>query len=381
MYNEIPTILGHLMTGTVSDEEMERLEAWAQADDRNQQLLAGFLHRHDLLSVYQLPEKPLTKKRQARRLPRMVLWSAAIAASVLLLAGLYRYYAIAPVAPELSANTLKAIENAVSSGHNHASVTIVHGGEGTLADSHVYAVGNDSVLNAYASSYSGQSAVDKENLAAVVTTHHDKEFWLTLPDGTRAHLNYSTTLTYPLSFSGDSREVQLDGEAYFFVAKDNRHPFVVKTRYGVVRDYGTEFDVTTIGGLSTDSGELGVVLVKGSVGVTGRKGQEHRLTPGTMVIIRPDGHTDVKPVDTMPYTAWNNGTFSFDDCRMDRLMSVIGHWYGKRIVFKDPNARMVTFTGDIDRYGLDIEDALHAIAVATGMKITLSDKNIVVASE
>lgn len=98
-----------------------------------------------------------------------------------------------------------------------------------------------------------------EDVKGTLTTRHDKEFWMTLPDGTRVHLNGNSRLSYPLAFKGDLREVALVGEAYFIVAKDKDHPFIVHTADGDIKEYGTEFNVSTHG-TNTE-----VVLVTGSL--------------------------------------------------------------------------------------------------------------------
>ena len=77
-----------------------------------------------------------------------------------------------------------------------------------------------------------------------ISTYHNKEYWVTLDDGSLVHLNYNSRLIYPERF-GDRRDVILDGEAYFMVAKDLSRQFVVHTPQGDVKVYGTEFVVNT----------------------------------------------------------------------------------------------------------------------------------------
>ena len=105
--------------------------------------------------------------------------------------------------------------------------------------------------------------------AIKVTTYHDKEFWLTLPDGSLIHLGRDTRIVYPERFDIDSRDVYLEGEAYFIIARNPACRFVVHTPVATTTVYGTEFNV------SARSDTLcSVVLVKGSVGVTSWSGNE-----------------------------------------------------------------------------------------------------------
>jgi ferric-dicitrate binding protein FerR (iron transport regulator) len=207
-----------------------------------------------------------------------------------------------------------------------------------------------------------------------VTTHHDSEFWMTLEDGTRVHLNYGTQLTYPIHFSGDTREVELQGEAYFFVAKDKSRPFIVHTPNGDVRQYGTEFNINT----RDEIGATRVVLVNGSIGITPRGGTESMMRPNDMAILQPgEAEPMISQVDIMPYIAWNTGTFVFDDCTLEQLMRVLGHWYNKRVEFNDDAIREMRFTGEIDKYE-SILPTMKAIHKVTGLRIEVRGKEIII---
>ncbi|MGK4568546.1 FecR family protein [Flavobacterium sp. 3HN19-14] len=87
-----------------------------------------------------------------------------------------------------------------------------------------------------------------------------------MSDGTVIHLNSGTTLRYPVKFiAGENRQVFLDGEAYFDVAKDKAHPFIVNADKLNVRVLGTHFNVTNY----PEDDQTDVVLVEGSVGLYG----------------------------------------------------------------------------------------------------------------
>lgn len=221
-----------------------------------------------------------------------------------------------------------------------------------------------------------RSSMSAEQLlsAYCVSTRYNKEFWLTLDDGTLVHLNYNTRLIYPEKFGHDDRNVILDGEAYFMVAKDKQRPFVVHTPQGVVRVYGTEFMVNTTDKQAGDAASTTVTLIKGSVGVTAGNGSERKLKPGQQMSVVND-QMSVSDVDVIPYVAWNNGTFVFDDCTLMRLMSVISKWYGYEVVFHNDKARTKRFTGELDRYG-EIAPVIESIEMVTGLSIKIQDDRI-----
>ena len=130
-----------------------------------------------------------------------------------------------------------------------------------------------------------------------LSTYDDSEFWMTFEDGTRVHLNYNTTLKYPPHFTSNSRTVYLDGEAYFEVAKDNKRPFRVVTANGVVRQYGTSFNVNTY-----MNGVTKVVLVDGSVSVLPNLGGEYKMKPGELAVLHAaTQEVQISEVNIEPY--------------------------------------------------------------------------------
>lgn len=176
-----------------------------------------------------------------------------------------------------------------------------------------------------------------------LSTYDDSEFWMTFEDGTRVHLNYNTTLKYPPHFGTTTRTVYLDGEAYFQVAKDSKRPFRVITANGVVKQYGTTFNVNThVPGITK------VVLVKGSVSVLPNQGGEYKIKPGELAVLQADTQdVQISVVDIEPYIAWNSGRFVFDNCSLESLMNVISRWYNKDVVFESEDTKKIRFTGDI----------------------------------
>lgn len=379
MNNEIYDIISHLMLGTASEKEMEQLDAWLAESPENRRRYEAFMARTDLTDTYTIGEKEQKQgflhQTNWLRWGGMLLAAAACVAAVMVFVWQGNGSA---VAPKLDTSTIAAITAAEQSGHNDADI-MVHNADNESIVGGSTTVSNDSLLSQFY-----QSLSDDEAFSADIVTHHDKEFWMTLPDGTRVHLNYNTKLTYPLHFTGRNREVALEGEAYFFVAQDTHHPFIVHTRNGDVKEYGTEFNVSTRYDSQTSTGAYGirgrgtaVVLVKGSISVITKDGSEHMLKPCDMAVLGSCGAPTVKQVDTAPFTSWNTGTFAFDDCPLDRLMDVIGRWYGLEVVFMNEASRKIRFTGELDRYN-DIHNDLLALSVITGLRIHAEGTRIVI---
>ena len=127
-----------------------------------------------------------------------------------------------------------------------------------------------------------------------------------LPDGTTVWLNANSSLTYSPAMDGDERNVFLQGEAYFKVKADARHPFNVQTPYMTVTATGTEFNVNAYDSIAS------VTLVNGHVNV-GIKDRSLALKPGEHLSM-----TDGRPVicklsDTEKYCCWKKGMLIFED--------------------------------------------------------------------
>ena len=215
-----------------------------------------------------------------------------------------------------------------------------------------------------------------------ITTYQNKEYWVTLDDGTLVHLNNNSRLIYPEKF-GDRRDVILEGEAYFMVAKDKSRQFVVHTPQGDVRVYGTEFNVNTRADASGNAGQGGnaqlptsVVLVSGSVSFTPANGQELMLQPGQELLAANGQHT-IGKVDTAPYVAWNEGKFLFQAWPLERVMNVLSRWYGLQVQFGSEGLRKKQLDGYFSRYD-GIDSILESIETVLGVDIKKDQNTIII---
>ncbi len=208
--------------------------------------------------------------------------------------------------------------------------------------------------------------------ASRVTTYQDKEYWVKLDDGSLVHLNYDTHLIYPEKF-GDRRDVILDGEAYFMVAKDKSRAFLVHTSQGDIRVHGTEFYINT---RKEQQEQTSVVLVKGSVSFATTDGKETMMQPGQQ-LTATQGQIQQKEVDVSLYQAWNEGEFVFADEPLENLLMTMARWYNLEIEYANEDARQMRFTGTIDRYG-SAEVILHSISKVTGLVIEQNGSHVVI---
>ena len=396
--HNINRLLTRLLLGKASEEERAELEKRANRED-----IQEILDADDLIERYEYyteadVDQALSEmqKRMAQTYaetkiftPRFYRMAAAVIA-LLIVGGAFWYHReytrVTP--PEISQEVQLAMEQSRQSGKQEALDERLKADEKAWSDMD----GNSDKDNALSSKNSVtdyhypvpslQESLTKNQLLAArrIITKHDKEFWLTLDDGTLVHLNYNTRLVYPEKFGRGDRNVILDGEAYFMVAKDRSRPFIVHVPDGEIRVYGTEFNVNTrSSALETESSkyETPVVLVNGSISVSPTGGKEQMMKPHEQCRISNSLCVVEKNVDVEPYVAWNRGVFCFDNCTLEHLMKILSHWYGMNINFVSEETRHITFTGNLNKYS-SIEPAIHAIHQVTGLRIEIKNNTIII---
>jgi len=267
--------------------------------------------------------------------------------------------------PMISEEISLAIEKCEKSGMSGAIIE-----KGSAVSTQKFAVSRKKETTGH---HSEQKDVVADMLSATkVTTYYDKEFWLTLPDGSVVHLGSNTRIIYPERFDNDSRDVYLEGEAYFMVAKSDVSRFTVHTSTATTTVYGTEFNVSAPG-----DDRCEVVLVKGSVSISTPTSGELMLKPGEGAEIA-DGTITVSEVYVTPYEAWNTGRIDFTDWTLEKLMSVIGKWYNMDIRFSDEEFSQIEITGSFNRYET-LTPTIESLSVITGLTITADGNTIIVA--
>lgn len=158
----------------------------------------------------------------------------------------------------------------------------------------------------------------------VAATRHGSTKTVVLSDGTEVMLSTNSRLSYPAAFTGATRTVTLTGEAYFRVAKDRRHPFIVRSGGIETKVLGTEFDVR-----SYNEERPQVILVEGKVALSGADGARRiEMHPGQSAVWNgADDFTVSDNADTQTVLSWKDGYLYFDDVTFGDMMREIGRWY------------------------------------------------------
>lgn len=223
---------------------------------------------------------------------------------------------------------------------------------------------------------------------------------LVLSDGSVITLNSETTLKYPLVFSGPTREVFLNGEAFFDVAKDHNHPFIVHAGKMNIKVLGTAFNVKSY----TNDPSSETTLIRGAIEVTlaDRPSDRIILKPRDKLILKsttfkkyssPDNHitaiahdsvntnyaltnlTYLKSNDTtIVETSWVNNRLVFKDEDFNVLANKMERWYGIKIKFKNNGVKDYHFTGIFEKE--TITQALYALQIIEPFNYKMKDEII-----
>lgn len=230
------------------------------------------------------------------------------------------------------------------------------------------ASGNGMVLN-----YHSAANNNCPSTIQLLTTPIGKDYQVTLSDGTHVYLSADSRLEYPSRFEGKERVVTLEGEAYFDVAKDAKHPFIVKTDQVETKVFGTKFNVTNYAEKFTR-----VTLIEGAVNVYNRKdGRYTRLAPGDEVVVDKDGKVTGNVVDVDGYVYWQEGFFYFDNQPLSEIMQSMGRWYNVNVVFANEAAMNYRFHYLCERK-LGIDHAIELLNRMKNLHITRQGKTVVV---
>ncbi len=180
-----------------------------------------------------------------------------------------------------------------------------------------------------------------------------------LPDGTNVVLNSASQLSYLNNFGENVRRVQLNGEAYFKVAHDEKRAFIVQVGDLEVKVLGTSFNVSAY----EDAKDVTVVLLEGKVGVYAQK-MSHIMRPGDKIEYNKATHkitaTQVHPSD---YIEWTKGNIYFEKESLENIMKTLSRIYDVEIRFDSNKLPNEYFTGTIPGGG--IQNALNILMLTS----------------
>ena len=181
-----------------------------------------------------------------------------------------------------------------------------------------------------------QNKINSEQL--VFETPRGEKSLVKLPDGSEVWLNANSRLVYN-SFSSNRRQVELKGEAFFKVARNEKAPFIVKTDECEIEVLGTTFNVMAY----NEFGRKEITLISGKVNVH-LKNAEQTLNPGQALILK-DHNIQILEVNATQASGWVENKFNFKNIPLSELMKRLENWYDVDITLENNTGKEINFTG------------------------------------
>ncbi len=230
--------------------------------------------------------------------------------------------------------------------------------------------------------------------ANIVSTGEGSKTRLTLPDGSKVWVNAGSKLTYDHSFGIKTRSVFLTGEAYFEVAKDKAHPFIVHTSLMDIRAVGTAFNVRSYA--NEKSAEA--TLLEGSVEVEFKRktGEKIILKPMEKVIVKNAGgesaeikendlpeiavvkvrYDSLAAVPTTRETQWMQDKLVFKQVKFGIIIKELEQYYNTRIIVRDSSLLNRRLSGVFQNETL--AEVLETFKLAAGLKYKTEDSVVII---
>ena len=306
-------------------DERQMLEEWRQEEESHEQLYRrlaepGALRRHfDELAAVDT-ERALAYNRkllQRYALRRVVRWSLPYAAVVAIVAGVWLLFPRTESQPRVT-ETIEKIEPGI----RRAELVLADGSAVELLPDMQKTLESEQekvVIAGNTVDYTGSDENSMPVSQHLIRTPCGGEYSLTLADGTKVWLNAMSELKYPTRFNGNTRCVELKGEAFFEVKPDD--------------SWATTLCIGKV--------EMTDVHTRESI----------ELLPGRQAVCdRQTGNVEVKEVDTELFTAWIRGEFRFDNTSVEEIFTILQRWYHIDVFYTNDAVRREVFTGKLPRF-------------------------------
>lgn len=387
----ILNLISNYISKEISEEEFNELKQWLLEDSKNEQFFIDYLRIYkksrriqfgkildkdvawkNIISKLETPllqEQPLKKATSTSKYIKLIPSISKYAAIAIVFLTIGYFYKSGNF-PN-SKNTVIPPESITLQLENGKIQIINEDGSSQLVDEEGKIIGSQ---NGSQLVYTNETK--KETLTYnTLTIPYGKRFEIQLSDGTRVHLNAGSSLKYPVKFiNGIKREVFLNGEAFFSVAKDAKHPFIVNATDLNVEVFGTEFNVSAY----PEDIDTDVVLVEGSVGMyknneTIKEGT--MLVPGTKGSLNKENLSiSTEKVNTLIYTSWRQGGLFFRNMPFKNIAKKLERQYNMKVIITNKLLEKETFNANFNEE--PIENILSYFSDSYNIKYTIKNNTV-----
>lgn len=339
---EVEKLVEKYLHNTATPEETENLFHWYRAEvksgsewnfdpQEDEDKLKSFI-----FSQIDIPDSTDNRFTGTRKFYSL---AAAASIAIFLVSGLYFLVKTDDIKTDTTPVkvALKPVVNDIQPGGIKAILTLSDGKKIVLDDSKNGVVINQGGIKIHKNSQgvieytliespNEQSINQRKEIQTVYNTIQTPvggKFQLNLADGSKVWLNSASSLRFPVFFAGDTREVELKGEAYFEVSKNEDKKFSVRSGNQTVEVLGTHFNINAY----SDEPSITTTLIEGAVRVIELNSKKSQiLKPGEQSKV--DREIRIQRKDTQAEVAWKDGYFYFENASIETVMRQLGRWYG-----------------------------------------------------
>lgn len=362
------------LKGTISESDKKALEDWYASQPGEEVEWNGEKDSAEALKsrLFDVIDRRIGEEERGLR--RIGWRPVAAAAAVLILVALGYVLMQQRSSQNKPEQSVAEIQKDIQPGRTRATLLLADGKKMPIDSLHllnvtsrkgaVYVLDKDGSL-----SYAG--SIPTPDVYNVLETHKGEQSPpLILPDGTKVWLNAASSLHFPVAFSGRERKVILSGEAYFEVARNITHPFVVGTAGDKVEVLGTHFNVKAY----DDEPFTYVTLLEGAIKVSNDR-RSVTLSPGQQSKTNAKGDMRVDNVDTDQSIAWMNGLMPLNSMDVKSFLREVSRWYDVAVVYEG-EPPVLSFSGSLNR-DVPISQVMAALN-ANGIRCMLKDKTVII---
>ena len=221
---------------------------------------------------------------------------------------------------------------------------------------------------------SGKRVLQNQLTQITVEAPYGSKTKLYLPDGTLVWLNAGSQMSYAQDFGINERSLNLSGEAYFEVTRNEEIPFKVHTEELDVKVLGTKFNFRNY----KDDLEAKVCLLEGKVALNTRQ-KETILHPDQQALLdKKTGKLFVSGTKAAYSAEWTNDRLYFDEVLLSDIIKELERSYDVKITVADDTLNTIRFYGNFRKREQSIQEIMNVLSSTDKMTYTMNGKNIVI---
>ncbi|MBW7889992.1 MAG: FecR domain-containing protein [Chitinophagaceae bacterium] len=334
---QLTELIGKYLSGKANKQEREIIERWYESFDTSEaKFEKKFNIKNSSARSWEAVKNRINKKRNVE-FGKVYLWIAAASIIILLFSSLFLLVRSSSENNGKPTKEISELQDALPGG-DRAMLILSDGRQivldtvssGILVEEDNYQITKEKDGLLVCRELAGYEENNEKIRYSIISTPKGGKYRILLTDGSKVFLNTASSMKFPLHYARKERKVEIEGEAFFEVARNKHKPFIVKKGDVEVKVLGTKFNMQAY----DDDQNIEVTLVEGLVSIEKsdtRKGSQ-LLRPGEKIQIGKNGRRVlIKETNVDEATAWKDNLFWFDDSDINQVSKILSRWYNIRI--------------------------------------------------